>query len=271
MGTVALQRAFDLSATFPLTLRSKTPATVTDEDAASAWRLSKRRWFEPRRAWLRRHGRRPAPSPTVTYQVPPLTLGRFLDLMSSDWHAVAAPLLGSTLIKVEGKDPAEIIGRQLAGIDHRAFTGPVCAVVPGMTAAVWEESGDCVQAMLLLDYFHKAHDWPLIAKAIGWGTTVQSTATKATVAAALMSFCRAFPTQSVPDLLATRIEGFFYLRDGATETMKASRSPEEDDDGESADILAHEGPIAAGHGLISDPDRKSSLWDSIDAADKAVQ
>jgi hypothetical protein len=234
MGAVPLQRAFDLSATFPLTLRSKTPLAVT-------------------------------------YQVPPLTLGRFLELMSSDWNAVTASLLESVLIKVESKDPAEIIGRQLAGIDHRAFTGPVCAVVPGMTAAVWEESGDVISAMLLLNFLHKAHDWPLIAKAIGWGTTVASPATKTTVVAALMSFCRAFPTQSVPDLLETRIEGFFYLRDGATETMKASRPPEEDEDGESADILAHGGPISDGAGLVSDTERKSSLWNSIDAADKAVQ
>lgn len=188
--------------------------------------------------------------------------------MASDWTAVAHGLLDSKLLLVDGDSAAEVLGRQLAGIDHRAFTGPVCAVVPAMSREAWERWGSTVEAYRLIHFFHGTHDWPLIGKAIGWGEEKvdEATPTRASVTAALLSFCRAFPTQSVEELLAMRVEGFFYLRDGANETLRGSE-PEADE----GDILMAGGGIADGSGLINDTERRSSLWGSIDAADKAVQ
>jgi hypothetical protein len=263
VGAVPLQRAFDLSAGFVLTLRSSTPVVP----------VRKRSRWHPRAVWWRLTHRRfasPVPvaaDPPLEFPVPPLTLGRFLDLMASDWVVMTRRLLGSDC-SGGGADAAELLGRQLAGIDHGAFTGPVCAVVPGMTADVWEKHGDTVSAFRLVDYFTKAHDWGLIGKAIAWGEEKvdEETPTRATVTAALLTFCRNFPTQTPRDLLETRVEGFFYLRDGATETLRGSE-PE----AEEGDILAPGQGIADGAGLINDTERRSSLWGSIDAADKAVQ
>lgn len=264
MGAVPLQRAFDLSAGFVLTLGSSTPVAP----------VRKRSRWHPRAVWWRLTHRRCAPpvrvpaDPPLTFAVPPLTLGRFLDLMASDWVVMARRLLGSECADSGDVTAAEVLGRQLAGIDHGAFTGPVCAVVPGMTPDVWEKHGDTVSAFRLVDYFAKSHDWALIAKAIGWGEEKidEETPTRATVTAALLTFCRNFPTQTPRDLLETRIEGFFYLRDGATETLRGPQDALEE-----GDILAPGGGIADGSGLINDTERRSSLWGAIDAADKAVQ
>lgn len=261
MGAVPLQRAFDLSAGFTLTLGSSTPARS----------VPKRSRWHPRAVWWRLTHRplvaiRVEAEPPIEFRVPPLSLGRFLDLMASDWMMLARRLLGSEVTNPGDVSAAEILGRQLAGIDHGAFTSAVCAVVPGMTPETWETRGDVVSFFRLVDYFAKAHDWNLIGKAIGWGEEKvdEATPTRASVTAALLSFCRAFPTQSVEELLAMRVEGFFYLRDGANETLRGSESDE-------GDILAAGGGIADGSGLINDTERRSSLWGSIDAADKAVQ
>lgn len=253
MTTVPLHKAFDLSTGFTLVLGRESSRGRPQKSRrlrAMVWRLFHSKPQEPSE-----------PAPLRSFPVPPLTLGRFLDLMSSDWQALAHGLLASDLVGAGSAQLAEFLGRQLAGIDHRAFGQLVVAVVPGLTREEWDADGDVVSAFRLFNYIANVHDWKLIGRAIGWGDEDEETPSRATVAHALvrMSSTTGYTVES---LLSTRIEGFFYLRDGLF-----APEPEAED----GNILSPGASIADGAGLISDPEKRSPLWGAIDEADKVVQ
>lgn len=253
MTAVPLQKAFDLGGGFILPLGSVSSRARPQSKSLRArlWRLFHKKPPEP-----------PEPPPVATRVVPPLTLGRFLDLMACDWQSLARGLLSADLIGAGSAQLAEFLGRQLAGIDHRVFGPLLVAVTPGLTLAEWDEGGNVPNAFRVLHYLANAHDWKLIGKAIGWGDETEESPTRSTVAHALVRMSST-TGYTVEQLLATRVEGFFYLRDG----LFAPESTEAVDD----NLLTPGAGIADGAGLINDPERRSSLWGEIDAADKAVQ
>lgn len=208
--------------------------------------------------------------------MPPLTLGRFMDLMACDWSLLAVALKAvqspatSEAPSPEPEKLATQIGKSLAYLPAEAFAPLVAAAVPGVTEADWKEHCSdpgfhaLVEFMMLYRYFGTIHDWPLITKAIGFGDPKAAPATRSTVTAALLSFTQRFPSESVQGLLGTRVEGFFYMRDGADELLgEPDGAAAEDDDGEML--------MPPGGGGIYDPEKKATIWAAIEKAEREIQ
>jgi hypothetical protein len=194
------------------------------------------------------------------HPVPPLTLGRFMDLMACDWSllatalkAVQTPATDEAPAKDDPEKLAAQVGKSLAYFPTEAFAPLIASVVPGVTEAEWKEHGSGTEFMFLYRYFGMTHDWFLIRKAIGFGDPKAAPATRSTVTAALLSFCQRFPSESLAGLLSMRVEGFFYMRDGAAELMGA----EQDEEGDS---------LPPGGAILQDPEKKNSIWAAIDKA-----
>lgn len=192
------------------------------------------------------------------YPVPPLTLGRFMDLMACDWSLLSVALKAvqtppsTEPLATEPEKLAAQIGKSLAYFPTAAFAPLIVTVVPGVTSSEWEEHGTGTEFLRLYRYFGLTHDWLLICKAIGFGDPKAAPATRSTVTAALLSFCQRFPSESLEGLLNKRVEGFFYMRDGASELMG-----EQEGEGES---------LPPGGNIIHDPEKKASIWATIERA-----
>jgi hypothetical protein len=191
-----------------------------------------------------------------TFEVPPLTLGRFLSLMGTDFSALKADLVKGALTQVGDTGPKELpslgmlknliadakaageeialretverdfpglvhdLARMLHALSPEAVAPLVLAVVPGLDPEAWKAHGTPIKALELFRFFYNVHDWTFITETVRLGKPredEEEQTTRATVSAALVSFCRAHPFVSPEGLLATRIEGFFYLRGGANE------------------------------------------------------
>lgn len=201
------------------------------------------------------------------HPVPPLTLGRFMDLMACDWTLlrkaleVVKPPATSEAIAQEPEKLAAQIGKSLAYFPFEAFAPLILAAIPGVTEAEWREHGSGTEFLALYRYFGITHDWSLITKAIGFGDSKAAPATRSTVTAALLSFTRTFPSESVQGLLGTRVEGFFYMRDGASELFGEPDAEENDEPGE----------ISLGGTHIYDPEKKASIWATLEKAEQEIQ
>lgn len=197
-----------------------------------------------------------------TFDVPPLTLGRFLSLVGADFTAVRIGVLKDTLTEDGAAGPAvpplavvegliaqakadgterelrEMVEREfpdllrelarvLRALSPEAVASLVLAVVPGLDPADWKAHGTPIAALELFRFFYGVHDWAFISDTIGFGKPKEKDeqpTTKATVSGALVAFCRAHPFVSPEGLLATRIEGFFYLRGGANEVYEKAEA-----------------------------------------------
>ncbi len=202
-------------------------------------------------------------------EVPPLSFGRFLGLLGADFGSIGAGIAAGMPKDAKPEEPPTdvkafhaFIARQLLAFDHRAVADVVASVVPGLTADEWREHGSALIFMGLVKHFHDSHDWAFVADAINWGkprTASEEPTTQSTLAGALLAMTRVTDYRA-DELLSMRVEGLFYLKAGAMETM---RNPDEDDGVTTAEEIAG--------GVIKDPDRKSSIWASMDAADGKVQ
>jgi hypothetical protein len=237
-----------------------------------------------------------------SFEVPPLTLERFLSLMGTDFSALKTELVKGALAQVGDTGSAELpslgmlknliadakaageeialretverdfpglvhdLARMLHALPPAAVAPLVLAVVPGLDPEAWKAHGTPIKALDLFRFFCGAHDWTFISETIGYGKPKdkdEQPTTKATVSGALLSFCRAHPFYSPEQLLDMRVEGFFHLRAGATEAFEKAEAAS---DVSAGSTLSEEELIRASGA----PVRKASseLLASIEAADR---
>jgi hypothetical protein len=196
-----------------------------------------------------------------TFPVPPLTLARFMKLTACNWSALLkgilgskAPGVGEPMTDEDVKNPrafAAKLGASLVDFPHVPFAPLIAAVVPGLTEKEWGEHGTPVVMLDLYYRFATAHDWKLIADAIGFGKPVEKAATGATIAGALMAFCQAYPFYKPEDLLAMRVDYFFLIRNGVAPVPEDAAAALED---------------VSSIGHTKDP--TNPLWAALDEADR---
>ena len=198
------------------------------------------------------------------YQVPPLSLARFMRLTACNWTALLTGILGSpaaglssSLSVEDAKDPAAFakkLGASLVDFPHVPFAPLVAAVVPGLSESEWTEHGDAVVLLRLYHAFGKTHDWKLISDAIGFGKSQAKPTTEGTIAGALMLFCQRFPFYKPEDLLSMRVDYFFLIRNGV---MPQKEEPESTDDiPEAVYVKAPDSPLWA---ALEEADRKAGV------------
>jgi hypothetical protein len=237
-------------------------------------------------------------------EVPPLTLGRFLALMGSNFGSIAAAVAQSVPPEIDAAGPSLVagldalkaavsaaksgkvdpdalretvvkehpdlildLGRMIHAISPAALAPLVLAVVPGLDAETWGQYGTPAAVFELLGFFGAVHDWPFIIETIKFGqkrTADEPRTTRATIAGALVSFCRVHPFVSPESLLAMRIEAFFYLQKGANEAFETDEARAQAEAGISE--LEQEDMMA-----MADVPRSpatASLLDAMEAADR---
>jgi hypothetical protein len=232
------------------------------------------------------------------YDVPPLTLGRFLALTSIDFNVLLTAFAAATMpdgaldgkglatLKVfaararEGNpslvrdallsarpDLVRSLARSLQSLENPVLALIAAAVVPDLEARDWLEHGTPVKVLELFEFFYRVHDWAFIGKTIKFGEAHaddERPATKSTVAGALVAFCRAHPFVSPESLLAMRVEGFFYMRSGAEEAADLAESVASAEAG----VSQLDGEEMAAAANVPSGSAPSSLLAAMDEAEK---
>ena len=193
------------------------------------------------------------------YTVLPLSLGRFLAL-TGPAAAKAGPglltagtdLMQAMLGVLEGKEPSEEMMRALARVSPAALSPIVSAIVPEMDAKGWDDDGGILELLEVGRFLADAHDWDMIGEELGlseqYATPIQKS-----VAAALTAFAKV-AERPVEEILAMRLEGFFYHKRAYRELADEQGSP----------VVT---PEAVGVVPQSDPEKKHPLWGALDEAD----
>ena len=172
------------------------------------------------------------------YPVPPLTLGRFLQLQGFDAVALSCELLGQPipegapsisigqmLAALGTAPPAEVMlgglvsALRLAGgghLDVACLADLVAVLVPGVEPDVWREHGTGWHVSALVALFGRNHDWGYISAAIRFGEQPDEEEGGSPIEEGILAFTQMYPgVGSVRDVLDFRLEGFYRTIEAA--------------------------------------------------------
>lgn len=147
--------------------------------------------------------------------VPPLTRGRFLKLLSFPQDELRRRVV-QAVTDAKTSDPLQE-GRAAA----EALAPVVLAMVPGLTREAWEERGTLWYVLELMLIFKHGHDWQMIGNSIEAGIIAaeeEGRSDPVSEESALQLYTKLFGG-TIPELQATRIEGFWRLMNGALEGL----------------------------------------------------
>jgi hypothetical protein len=192
-----------------------------------------------------------------TVEVRPLTFRRFLGVLGANLTELVGRLAIGVTLPPKSEEPktvgdlAKIIGQSLAHLDHAPFAELVHVVAPEVSVAAWEEGGSSVELMCMVAWFHRIHDWEYIGESTSFGKPIEASDGKsaaATLSGALVGLAKA-TGERVGDLLDTRVEGFFVLKEGAEELLTRDSEPDAEMSGDPAVL-----------GLCTEKDPNAPFW-----------
>lgn len=195
------------------------------------------------------------------YHVPPISFGRFQDLLRLD-PELARKTLGSETIEevaevLTGLDAIERMSR----LDVFPLFEHAAALVPGLEREHWRVA-TILDVIELFAFFSQEHDWRYVSEAIAFGKPREEdepTVNMVGLADAMLRLAERLDC-SMQELLAMRLEGFYLCID-ALKDRKRQAEEEEKDDREAR----FEGAVAAGEmavmklpkGTVTDLDRQA--------------
>ena len=195
------------------------------------------------------------------FGIPPLTLGRFLNLtgpaVMECTEVVQLGLLGilEKMTTDAGRTPEDVLaGRLLASLDPKSLFPIASAIIPRLDEAAWTAFGGILELEAVGRFLYELHDWEFIGQELGV-TEEHEVPTGATVNAALTGFAQA-TGRTVEDLLEMRLEGFYHYARGIRE-LRAQLE------------LAAKGPLSTPEelGVPIVKDAGSPLWDAMEKAE----
>jgi hypothetical protein len=201
-----------------------------------------------------------------TYTGLPLSLGRFLRLCAVPSEAgleveQAANAMLIAVMKLQKQDPktedVAQLGRVLAQFPPEPLHALVCEIIPEIDSVTWSEHGGIGELVSLGMFLYRTHDWDLIGVELGEGQKDVETPSRLTVATALHGL--ALRTgRKMEELLAMRVEGFFYFRRSVIELAEREKDAEYPADQDPHHIEQH---------AKKDPAAVSSLLAQLEKAD----
>jgi hypothetical protein len=200
----------------------------------------------------------------AAYAVPPLTFGRFDELLKAARAVTPAALDLRGFLERVGDTP-EAVGRALAYFPHEAFADAAAAVVPGMTREKWAEVGTPYAVLELLQFFSKVHDWAFIGEAMFGRRPGESEASDLDMQTAVLLMSRELGNR-IGETLELRVEGFFVSAAAIRSKFDALEAAREKADRE-AEGWSPPQPAAEVVGVVKDPVAAARLGSILDQAD----
>lgn len=195
----------------------------------------------------------------VEYEVPPLTFGRFMQLLSFDMPQVMAAV-------------GEIVRPDLDDVESLREPGTVASLaevveilVPGLPRAVWAEHAALVDVACLFTIMGRQHDWRFIADAIDFGKPAPVSERQARVEEGLLAFVQLFPGHTIEEMFGLRVEGFYRTMQAALERSKAAEQRPEFEAGAPREevIPAEKNPEAVANlqALMAEAEKRAGVTD----------